>query len=463
MQHIVLNDDQAAAQKAILNAFENGQKSFLLKGFAGTGKTSLMQSLVRILSGMRRYSESIFDDLKIRVVVTAPTHKAVQVLAEKLDQSGLGHIEAMTIHSLLGLKPTVGESERQVLKKDKNSKNKAKRFDFVVIDEVSMIGLELQGFIDRELRDKFVLYVGDPAQLPPIGEKAARCFLDIPAKQTVTLNKIVRQAEGNPILKVAGLIRAQQGGQANWDWCAPNEDRDNGAGVYLSGERTEAWMQDAFTRDRFRDDNDTFRYLAFTNERVKQVNTMVRRWIYGETETPFVVGERVICRQPVLNDTGVPVFTTNEEAIVSEIKKITIKCDFNELQANIGQKGLDAWSVSFPGWEITLAATNGSGASCVAYMAVDERDVQVADRRLCAEGKSNRARWYERFSFMDKIADLRPVYAMTCHSSQGSTFENVFVDIPDIAKRGTSNPLEMQKMLYVAVTRASKIVILVGV
>jgi len=60
------------------------------------------------------------------------------------------------------------------------------------------------------------------------------------------------------------------------------------------------------------------------------------------------------------------------------------------------------------------------------------------------------------------MARLQAVYALTVHTSQGSTFQNAFIDLADIRKAEFARPREMQQLLYVAVTRASRAVILLG-
>ena len=76
---IELNDGQGAALREILEARDDGRPRHLLTGYAGTGKTTLMQAVVRELKA-----------LKLAVAVTAPTHKAVQVLASKLGEGWAG-------------------------------------------------------------------------------------------------------------------------------------------------------------------------------------------------------------------------------------------------------------------------------------------------------------------------------------------------------------------------------------
>jgi exodeoxyribonuclease-5 len=439
MTPITLNDGQASALSDILKSAASGTRH-LLTGHAGTGKTFLMQAVV--------------CELKKRgggVAVTAPTHKAVQVIGRKMRDADI-YVESMTIHSLLGLKVSP-EGERSVLKRGGNSQTAF--YKFVIIDECSMVGADLMGFIENDLRFHWVLFVGDPAQLPPVEETASKAF-DVESRSVLT--EIVRQEATNPILAKATALREQQGSKVDWSWCTP---ADGGhAGVFLAGDDPFPWMKDAFTSDEFGADNDAFRFLAYTNERVRAVNATVRSWIYGETETPFVTGERVICRQPIMSALGWVAFVTNEEATVTSIEAEVKTYLFPEHEALGSRPKLPEWSKSIPIWRVSLAHPSGDVACDVPQRQDDIRDI---DRLLVSEAKANHKRWFDRFSWKETIADLRHVYALTVHSSQGSTFDNCFVDIRDCSKLERSKPLEMQQLLYVAVTRPRHALVLVGV
>jgi exodeoxyribonuclease-5 len=451
---IILNSDQSAALSEIMTAYREKRARHLLTGYAGTGKTTLMQSVV---TELRKEGA--------RVVVTAPTHKAVQVLRRKMDEAGIS-VPVLTIHSLLGLKPAPSDTEKTELKR--NGRGRLADFNAVVIDECSMIGSDLQAFIDQDLLYQFVLYVGDPAQLPPVGEEIAPC-LKTPSRSH--LERIVRQAEGNPILQAASALRKQQGSRVDWGWCVAAE---HGAhGVYLAGDDATAWMRDAFTSDEFKHNNDAFRYVCYTNARVHEVNRQVRQWIYGDTLTPFVPGELVLTRAPILTPQGKPAFQTNEEIRVGSIERGEVHFYFEKLEASARGREIPAWETTIPTCRVKLDSADGNESVEIDEEETDIRNVyadipvnpaqwESIDRRLVSEAKANYKRWYERFTAKDKIADLRCVYALTAHTSQGSTFDNVFVDVRDCSKLELRNPLEMQKLLYVAVTRPRNALVLVG-
>lgn len=439
---ITLNEDQQRALDEILTARARGGTRHLLTGYAGSGKTTLMQEVVRHL-----------EERGDKVAITAPTHKAAAVLTRKLREAGIT-ATAATIHSLLGLRPAPTDSERSILKR--SGPPQTRLIDAVIIDECSMISADLQDFIDEDLADCFVLYVGDPAQLPPVGEREARCF-STPSRSR--LNTVVRQAAGNPVLQAATAIRNTQGGTVDWGWAQTVDAAP--LGVYLGGSDCADWLKDAFTSDEFRADNDAFRYVAYTNAKVAWVNRMVRRWIYGETLTPFVAGERVICRTPISKLDGEPALSTNEEGVVESIQPSSVRLDFAALpDDDRTRRAVPGWTASIPTWLVKLSSDSGEEGVCDIPQEPAALDRVLA--RLKTEAGINRGRWFERFKAAERFSRLQSPYAMTVHTSQGSTFQNVFVDVQDIRKLEYSDPLQMQQMLYVAVTRASHAVVLVG-
>jgi exodeoxyribonuclease-5 len=457
---IKLNDDQASALAQILAAYHASETRHALTGNAGTGKTTLMQAVV-----------AKFLEKGVSICVTAPTHKAVSVLAKKLRDAGLSSIKAMTIHSLLGLKVSPNDEENTTLKR--NGPSQVSAYRVVVIDEASMVSSDLFDFIEEDLKQRFVLFVGDPAQLPPVGEVETRCFS---VRGKSHLSRIVRQADGNPIIRAAQMIRERQDTTPDWDWTLPAEAGP--IGIYRAGDDADASMRDAFLSAEFEHDNDTFRYICYTNARVTQVNTKVRSWIYGPTPTPFVAGERAICRTPILNKAGRLALSVNEEAIIVSVTASELKFVFPaHAPRTSNEKNLDEWSIVLPTWRVrfpddTSPDDDSDGffhnrrdeqnEIVVCEIARDPRQYDTIMRRVVAEAKSNRSRWWDYHEFKERLARLQHVYALTAHTSQGSTFANCFIDVADIRKREVWSPKECQQLAYVALTRASQAAIIIG-
>lgn len=438
MTKIVLTPDQERALTDIVKSVRNNPTDrYVLTGYAGTGKTTLMQHVTRTLIG-KGY----------RVALTAPTHKAVAVLSGKLKLAGLDNETCCTIHSLLSLKPKHNGDRTEFVRAARPTKI---RHDVVVVDECSMVDEQLFGHIQRYLEHCFVLFVGDPAQLPPVNERASLTFS---AERKSHLETIIRQAQDNPVLQAADAIRRMQGSApTRWDWC--KEVRGVAQGVFVPGEAVERWMKKAFTSPDFDKDADTFRYLAWTNERVDQVNAKVREWRYGTDRVlPFMPGERALIRSPILNEDGDILFRTNEEARVLEIERDTFRHKFKAIAE------IRAWEADVPSWRVVLEQEDGKGIPV--HMPANKRDFFRTLKRIRAEADECEKRWEDYHTFRSMIAEMHAHYALTVHNSQGSTFRNVFVDVQNIRRREASNLLEFHQLLYVAATRPSHCLVVVG-
>ncbi|GAP25931.1 bacteriophage-type DNA helicase [Gluconobacter frateurii NBRC 101659] len=432
---VTLTLSQRTVLDEIIKAHAEGRPTHLLTGYAGSGKTTLMQEVAQH-----------FLRMKVVTVITAPTHKATAVLRSKVPQD----VECRTIQSHLGLQPSLQGGGTTLVR--------AKRPQtipdgVVIIDECSMISRELMGWIRDLLKFCFVLFVGDPAQLPPVGEEASPSF-SVPSRSH--LETVVRQAAGNPILEAATVIRQSQGGSVDWSWV--QDARRDSSGLFIPKD-VESWVRKAFTSDAFDADNDSFRYLCWTNSRVHQVNQMVRQWRYGEhIEMPFMPGERAVARAPFSRqneDKNRQQIATNEEVLVMDIQPSRLSYRFETCGS------VAAWSTDIPSWELTVLTM--SGEEITAHLVQDERQLQAVERRLVQEARQERKRWQHRFAFQSALLNLQAIYAMTVHTSQGSTFRNVFVDLGDIRRRAGGNPLETQQLCYVALTRATDMVFLVNV
>lgn len=155
----------------------------LLTGLPGAGKTHTQRVLVDIARRARR-----------RVLLCAPTGKAARRMRDLT-----GH-DAMTIHRALGYTPLEGfqRDEDRPLSRD---------YDLVIVDEASMLSLELADALFCAVGDCHVLLVGDTDQLPPIGP--GRVLADLVTSGVVPrvhLTAIYRQAARSLIIQTARRI-----------------------------------------------------------------------------------------------------------------------------------------------------------------------------------------------------------------------------------------------------------------
>lgn len=163
---------------------EQGQQEFLLHGFAGTGKSTVVAEAIRRL----------IDQYKISNIPTgAYTGKAAHVLRKK------GNMNACTIHSMIY---TVKEDEdTHELVTMLNPLGPAAMADLLVFDEISMVSHEIAN--DIRSFGKKMLLMGDPGQLPPVNGEGA-----FNRKPDFFLDEIHRQALDSPIIELATLARS---------------------------------------------------------------------------------------------------------------------------------------------------------------------------------------------------------------------------------------------------------------
>ncbi len=198
--------EQAAFFKSLAAfIYSKPHHAFLLTGYAGTGKTTLMRSIVET-----------YKSLNGTIVLLAPTGRASKVLAQRAG------MPASTIHRHIYMPKGDGGSAQFVLRP-----NQLKHALFVV-DEASMIAdqpTDSSAFGNRSLLEDLlkyismghyckVLFIGDTAQLPPVGLPISpaldpNVLANTYGLQLVThqLTQVIRQAEKSVVLKNATTIR----------------------------------------------------------------------------------------------------------------------------------------------------------------------------------------------------------------------------------------------------------------
>lgn len=402
IEDIELNDEQTKVFDEIIDQIEKSRGSYILKGFAGTGKTTVMQMLSR-------------DCKELNLAFTAPTNKAVKVLRNKIQNH-----KCLTIHQLLNLKIKKSQGRTFLEATGQPALN---TFDAIVIDESSMLNEEVMGYLYRYMKSTSasLIFVGDPKQLPPVGEEKSMVFdLNAPS---YTLENIVRQAEGNPILENTKRLR-EMGNYYPEKLIITNDMESETGCIIVNPTKFMDFLKTSFDSDEFARNHDYIRYLAWTNDRVFQVNKGIHGILYGTTECPYSIGERIMAREPILDGE----IKNCEECIVQDIINV------------------DDW-MGFPAWKLVVY----SEAGVLAEIYVLKEEAEFAFNKFkneCISAKN----WKDFYSVTESFSDIQHAYAMTVHKSQGSTFDNVIVDVPNILKN-SYNTKELMSLMYVAFSR----------
>lgn len=442
----------------------------VLRGYAGTGKTYLVAELIASLAHEG-----------LTLAVAAPTNKAVRVLREKLASAGVSMpaeptdelaarrgvrqaslVEFGSIHSLLGL--TVSEREDGSQECKSSREPCLHEFDAVIVDECSMISDDLFARIIGAKRSTRVLFVGDPAQLPPIqpADQISPTFSKVTLE--CSLSEVVRQAEGNPIIRLSMMIRqAIERGQridaAAVASVLPSIS-DGPKAALVQGDGNTVVNFALYEAQAGRD----ARVLAFTNAAVLRYNQAIHTALHGATERAFVVGEPVIVHSQcdalncdedgALTGTKSTLITSEEATVRSVLDKchpfyadvpayqLILQTDSGALVAVFVPENLadmeQKVSECFAEWRRYKGLADEAFAS--------GRGALGAEYREQAKTHSSKA-WAMRRAF----APLRHAYALTAHKSQGSTFHTAIVDFGDMNRMRSD--FQFNRGLYVAITR----------
>ena len=379
---LILTEGQKIAKKEIEESlFGIRPRNHVLEGYAGVGKTVLVTH--------------IFKNRQ-NILFCAPTNKAAKVMRE------FGISGACTVYQLLCL----------ALEKGKLFQYATPEFDnteAIVVDECSMISafiMELLGkYVPKHIP---ILFVGDPAQLPPVKEKLSKSFL---TKNKSTLTEIVRQAEGNPIIKYSMDIRK------------------NGFKLHaipFDGKNIINVPQSKFFNMALSTYNGGGVTTAWTNKSVNHVNSVLHEMVYGKDVPDYCVGEKIILAEPLLDpfENNAVIATNGDEFIVGAIKP-TRYMEYNiwKIETECGQT----------------------------IYTVQEKDKPKYQNQLNKYFKANLTKEY--WKLKERFTDIRLPYAVTCHKLQGSTYNRVIIVGEDIASNWDAD--SRNKCAYVAVTRAA--------
>ena len=447
------NAQQIDALNEMDRFMKSNETSMTLSGYAGTGKTSLMEMIAK--KGQKQFKPVMF---------CATTNKAAAVLNDRVSKAGF---KASTLNKVFGINVEVDSSKAY---NARNLVNVLKNVDImpgttVIIDEASMINEEnykILNDIAKEHRLK-IIYVGDEAQLAPVNEnKISKVFRNGEGK-VIRLTQVER-TDDNAILKEATAIRNGE------PLSKVSSFNSKGEGVaYISPQHQEAINEviDKYVKGLKQNPN-YFRILAYTNKAVTAYNNQVRELLGYDSPIPHV-GEPMTGYA----NWGYEWRTKSYRFINSESYKVTQVGRPTTVQTRL-DNGTPVVMQAVP---ITLEDSlgnidtfnfmdiknNAQNRQSAMILANEKKRLWNEARR--AYGREAKAAVYAKINAIDSflfvndniednshnLLQAKTIdfgYALTIHKSQGSTFTHVLMDDVDVSRASMSgnnaaNAMEM--------------------
>lgn len=448
------NAQQVDALNAMDAFMKSNETSMTLSGYAGTGKTSLMEMIAE--KGQNQHRPVMF---------CATTNKAAAVLNERVSRAGF---KASTLNKVFGISVEVDPNSKSY--NARKLVNKLNDIDItpgttIIIDEASMINEENYGILNNIAKrlDLKIIYVGDEAQLAPVNEdQISKVFRNGEGK-VIRLTQVER-TDDNAILKEATDIRNGKplSGETSFN--------SKGEGVaYISPEHQQAISEviEHYVK-RLKQNPNHFRILAYTNKAVSDYNNQVRELLgytspipqKGEPMTGYANWgyEWKTKSYRFINSESYNVIKTdkarNVQTTLNDGTTITMEVIPITLMDSMGHTD------TFNFMDIKSNPQNRQAATRLAY---EKKRLWEAARRVA--GRQAKANIYAMINTLDSflfvndnieddnhnLIQAKTVdfgYAMTVHKSQGSTFTNVLMDDVDISRasmtgNNAANAMEM--------------------
>jgi hypothetical protein len=416
IEQITLTEGQEAALQAFLKfMMDPMQHVFVLAGYSGTGKSTLVKSLLKRLPGMLSTIQLMGIDIPdYDINLTATTNKACEAL------NSLSKLPVKTIQSHLSLRVhTNYETMETTLQPARDASVHV--HELLFIDEASYIDHELLKYIFRFTSDCKIVFLGDPAQLTPVNCSTTPVFSAgyQGAQLTQVMRQISQDGRINQILDLSTKLRNMVNTGENFEF-----EPDGESIIHLDREAFDEAVVAEFTRPNWAYHDS--KVLTWTNKKGIAYNHGIQGLTKG---TPvFQKGDYAVCNSYVNGGRGRTV-KTDQMVYVSGASDVeTVHgVEGRRYSLDVGEffcpNSLDDWKAAVKHFQAKKL-----------YGVIAEME--------------------------SYFIDLRAAYACTINKSQGSTYDRVYIDLEDVRK--CKNPNLLARLLYVGVSRARHQVFLTG-
>ncbi len=440
--------DQQKALKdlAVFLSPESAKDVFVLRGYAGTGKTTLVKSIVNCL-----------PQIRLRYLLLAPTGRAAKVLSGYTDKP------ASTIHRAIYQQKHSSDGGVQFSLKE----NKRTRTLFIV-DEASMIYSEdaFMGEQNNVLADLIdfvysspnnsILFIGDLAQLPPVGSLLSKAISPRLLKEQFGLKpayadmkEVMRQSLDSGILLNATRLRQQLADKNHEPQLKLCEDV-RALDAYELQEELEAYFGAQYIQSAL--------FVTRSNKRANTFNTQIRNRIL-QRESQLDAGDLLMAVKNNyfwLEDSSEASFIANGDMM--EVERVVFTDEeFGFRFAEVDVRLLDYPQMPSQRIMVILDSLLAEGPALN-----QEQQMQLYKGVLekhSDKGRAARIKAISEDPYFHAV-QVKYAYAVTCHKAQGGQWETVFIDQGYLTEEMLGQ--EYIRWLYTALTRASERVYLVN-
>ncbi len=444
-------------QEELLKQFSNflfnpdAHSLFLLKGYAGTGKTTSISTIVNNLWQTGK-----------KAVLLAPTGRAAKVIANYADR------DAFTIHKkIYHPRRAKGGNVNFVLKKNTHTNT------IFFVDEASMIPEKssdqsnfasislLQDLIDYVyggIKCKLVL-IGDTAQLPPVKLIVSPALnfdtltLDYNKEVTeIELTEVMRQQAHSGILQNATSLRNKIAEFQTDDFQFDNSQPD--VVRLIDGYEIQDAIQDTYDDSSI----ENTAIVVRSNKRANQYNHQIRSKIRGQ-ESDISTGDLVMVvknNYHWLDDHSEAGFIANGDTC--EVLEIFNRKELYGFQFAEAKISMIDYPKQKPFEVVLLLNTLTANTPSLTYEESNKLYHEVAKDYAHLKSKYKIFQSIKENKYFNAL-QIKFSYAMTCHKSQGGQWKNVFIEKPWLPE---GQNMDYWRWLYTALTRAQEKVYLIG-
>ena len=425
---------------------------FLLKGYAGTGKTSLVSALIQAAPAMQ-----------IATQLMAPTGRAAKVL------SGYSHKAARTIHKSIYATFTTPDGTLKTLR----ARNKASHTLFIV-DEASMIGSHAQEVTRRSLLEDLIDYVqdglhcrlmliGDTAQLPPVGMPESPALQGDLLRSIAHVNlfeceldEVVRQERQSGILRNATLLRSQIASlQAHDTPTLPLLNLAHSPDVTrIEGDQLEETLQQSYGSEQ-----GEAVIVTRSNKRANLYNQAIRNRILCREELANAGDHLMVVKNNyywLQDDSDIPFIANGDIVEVLGLRHHQDLYGFHFADATL--RFVDYPDANTVDCKVLLDTLTSNAPALTDEEARRLYENVLADYADLPNAR-DRVREAKRNPYLNAL-QVKFSYALTCHKTQGGQWPTVFIDQGYVTDEMLTR--DYMRWLYTALTRATRRVFLIG-